>query len=102
MIIGRICISEEMNSSLFWELYRSTRRLSSSIRHRTEPKIIVTDVPLPELARMYAILEEVSQTDRKGILNFSFQSFFFGTPHLFTSVLTQDQQEIATQYLMNN
>lgn len=89
-IIGRICLKDSFSESLYHESYRSIRRFASSIRHRTEEKIIITDLQLPVLARLYAILEEVSKTSMIKTTDLSLSSFIFPTPLLFISDTAKD------------
>lgn len=89
-IIGRVCLKDPLSTSLYNEAYRSIRRFASSIRHRTEEKIIITDLQLPVLARLYAILEEVSKTSQANTLELSLGSFIFPAPLLFTSESAND------------
>lgn len=89
-IIGRVCLKDSLSTSLYNEAYRSIRRFASSIRHRTEEKIIITYLQLPVLARLYAILEEVSKTSQANTLEFSLSSLTFPAPFLFTSDSASD------------
>lgn len=93
-ILGRVCLNSNTSESLYNEVYRSVRRLSSSIRHRGEEKIIITNLKLPALARIYGILEEVSKTQFVRANQFSFLSFFYPSPFLFVSDTSVDSKTL--------